>query len=423
MAVGPGPTSMERMPPSDVGAPPALLRSAVLVAVVGLVLVVGPEVAVLPAAGWYLLSSVTLPLILLAYRPRRALPIVLVVAAALVVVGGVARTGEGVDPFHRHHDGGVVATEAAARMVVDGRNPYAADFSDALAPDHLDLDAVDEKGVANPLIDHYPYLPAAFLVHVPLAALGSWYDPRILYVLATAVALGAIARRPAPAPRRAAALAAATASGAVAAFLPWGANDSAAAALVVLAAFASARRPVLAGVLLALGVSLKALLVVAALPLGIMWLATSRRVAVRAALAAGVTLALTCVPYLLAAPVDFVEDVVSFNLGTTEMTYPASGVGLGAAFPGVVDGPLLIGLSAALVLAIAVPGAMWVRRVPRPEVALFVSGLIVLAGLLPARSFQLSYAPLMVLMWAPIWLPERDASDPAGPFGATAASA
>jgi hypothetical protein len=62
-----------------------------------------------------------------------------------------------------------------------------------------------------------------------------------------------------------------------------------------------------------------------------------------------------------------------------------------------------LALSAALVAATVVLAVIFVRSVPRAEAALFAAGVIVLAGLLPARSFQNSYQPLLVLLLGPIW--------------------
>src|SRR5690606_2985348 len=141
-----------------------------------------------------------------------------------------------VDGFQARHDGGVVATRAAAEVAADLGNPYTADFSEALAPDHDTLEAIGGDRITNPLVEHFPYLPAAFLVHVPFLLLGSLYDPRVLYVVATAAALVHLSRGVPPSWGRAAAVWAAVGSGAVAVYLSWGANDAAAASLVVVAA-------------------------------------------------------------------------------------------------------------------------------------------------------------------------------------------
>ncbi len=382
-----------------------VLLATMAVAIAGIAMVALTSVDTpIPFLGWYLLSSIAPAALIVAYRAgERAVVAVLLVAALSIGLGVAARASDDLDPFQQRHDGGVVATLAAAEMVSDLENPYTADFSDALAPDHDTLEAIGGDDITNPLVAHFPYLPAAFLVHVPFVLLGSVYDPRVLYVAVTLAALIHIARGAGPSWGRAAALWAIVGNGAVAVYLSWGANDAAAASLVVLAALQARRRPILAGVLLALGISLKALLVVAVVPLAVLWLGWSRRDGIRSLSSAVVVLAATCGPYLLANPAAFWEDVVSFNLGSTELDYPTSGIGLGAIHPDVIEGPLLLGLSAALVLGVAVGVLAWLRRSFSVEVALFGAGLLVFAGLLPARSFQISYFPLLVLLWAPIW--------------------
>lgn len=375
--------------------------------VVGLALMLGSVKTLLPFAGWYLFWSIAPAVAIVGLRPRRwILGVVLVLCVVALVLSVMGRQKPGLDPFDERHDGGVVATAAATHMVLDGRNPYTADFTEALAPTHDVLDA--DPPIVNPLVEHYPYLPLAFLVHVPVTATSGLVhldpDPRVLYAVAVLGAAVVLVRRNRPGWARAAALLALAGNGAVVSYLAWGANDAAAASLLVIGAYVAWRRPIVGGLLVAVAMSLKVLLLVALLPVGVLMLAKLGRRPTTMLLASSLgVVAVTSLPFLVLAPHDFLQDTIAFNLGRTDRSYPTSGVGLGALAPGVfTDGVILLS-SLALLAAVCVVGLRVLRRFPTVSVALFVSGTLVLAGLIPARSFQMSYFPLMVVLWAPIW--------------------
>lgn len=398
-----------RLDPGESSDNPARERSGAALAGVsaasGLVLVALGGTTVLRPFGWYLISSVATAILVVTFRIERALVAAVVLGVVLFTLDLSTRS-DLEEPFHHVHDGAVLATEEAASLVVAGQNPYEADMTEALAPDHHTLRAL-RSDMPNPLVEHYPYLPMTFMVQVPLVeagdALGGAYDPRMLYVGITVLALWLVGTGTPPSWRRGASLLAILANGAVAVYSSWGANDSAAASLVVAATLIARRRPVLAGVLLAFAVSLKAVLVVAIVPLAVLWFVTDRTRLRRVMVSAAATGALTCLPFLLLSPEDFIEDTVLYNIGATDLAYPPSGLGLGAAFPGVVSGGRLLALSGLLVLGASALAIWWVRRRPEGEVALFAAGVIVVAGFFPARTFQLSYVPLMVILWGPIW--------------------
>lgn len=383
----------------------------VLAALAGLVLLAQPVRTPLPFVGAYVVTSLVPAVALVVARPRRwALGVAAVVVGVLTVLVVQARFASD-DPFQRSHDGGVVATGAAARMVLDGENPYTASFEEALRPDHLVLVEADgdDEEIVNPLRDHYPYLPGAFLVQVPVEAAADVFgvdgDPRLLSVVPVAALVMLLVRAPRPSWARAAALVALGANLAVAIYLSWGANDAPAAALVAIAAWALARRPVLAGVLMAIALSLKVLLVVALLPLAVLaWHEGGRALLARFLAASAAVLAVTVAPFALASPGDLWEDTVVFNLGGTDLAYPTSGIGLGAIHPDVFTDGVILATSALLVGLVAVAGVAWLRRAPTPGRALVLAGAMVVAGLLPARSFQISYLPLPVVLWALVWL-------------------
>jgi hypothetical protein len=82
------------------------------------------------------------------------------------------------------HDGGVLASDEAVGVLLEGRDPYQASYAEVLAGWRID---VEGRPAANPLADHYPYWPGSLgllaAVEVPLRAVGRDADPRVLYLL------------------------------------------------------------------------------------------------------------------------------------------------------------------------------------------------------------------------------------------------
>jgi len=86
------------------------------------------------------------------------------------------------------HDGGVIQTEEAIKLLASGRNPYREDYLDTpLAQWGL------EKRTA---LYHYPYLPWTFLASMPVKELCDWllgwYDQRFLYLFLFVLTLAAL---------------------------------------------------------------------------------------------------------------------------------------------------------------------------------------------------------------------------------------
>ncbi len=94
------------------------------------------------------------------------------------------RRGSG--PASYSHDGGVIQTEATIDFLLQGRNPYAEDYTKTA------LAAWGNSEFRSALY-HYPYLPWTFLFSAPfrLAAdrLWGWYDQRFVYLLLFALTL------------------------------------------------------------------------------------------------------------------------------------------------------------------------------------------------------------------------------------------
>ena len=347
------------------------------------------------------------------------MPVAVVVLALVAGWASYARaTGDGL-ARDRTHDGGVLITRAAAEDLLALRNPYARDYTDELPESWLEVQGNDGEIVDNPVVDHFPYLPAAALVHVPFVAAadaGGWtWDPRIGGWLALVAAMVVLARRPDEAWRR---LAAVTALGGpfAAVYLSWGTNDVLAVSLAVLALCLAERHPGWAGATLAVALSTKPLLAVLVPPLAVVVAMAGGRDALRRWWTLPGVLVATCLPALLAGPSDLLDDAVWFNLGKAEVNMPTSGLGLPAVAPDVFTGPLL-GLVTLVGLGLALVGPIWaVRRWPSVWVAACASGVALLAVLIPARTFQVNYLVLVAALVPLGFLHATsgdDASDPA----------
>jgi hypothetical protein len=385
-------------------------RPAGLGAVVGGLALVAWSAAPL----WVLLSGLTLvfsfglPLVLVRFPgAARAL---LVAAVVFVAVAGAwfpyqRATGNAV-ARDRTHDGGVLVTREAARMVLRGENPYVERFEDVLPTSWLEVQGSDDEIVANPVMDHQPYLPASFLVHVPFVAaadlLGITWDPRVLGWMALVVVTLALAIRAGPAWARAGAVLC-VGSAFTLVYLAWGTNDSLAMCALVGALLLAERRPGWAGVALALAISCKFLLLVAVPPLAVAVVAAHGWAGLRRWWTAPAVMVSTCLVFLALAPGDFVDDVLLFNLGRTEPLMPTSGIGLPATHPDVFQGPVLALVTLAG-LALAFGVVPWLAGRLRSLAWVGPLTSLALVGLLiPARTFQANYLVLVVGVLATGW--------------------
>jgi len=94
-------------------------------------------------------------------------------------------------PQSYSHDGGVIQTEAATNFFLQGKNPYIETYRNT---------PMAEWGFEQfrTALDHYPYLPATFVLSAPIKLLSQatlgWYDQRftylLLFILSLALAAG-----------------------------------------------------------------------------------------------------------------------------------------------------------------------------------------------------------------------------------------
>ena len=302
------------------------------------------------------------------------------------------------------HDGGVLVSDEAVRVLLEGGDPYQASYAQALAGWRID---VEGRPANNPLLNHYHYWPGSLgllaAVEAPLRTAGRDADPRVLY-LVVYCALGLWLGRWSLRQRGHLGVAVAVCLNPL--LLPYlwqGVNDIVLVAGMAVAAVALAsRRVVLAGLALGATLAVKALLAPMVV-LFVVWLAAEVRRgrldpgrAWRAAAATVAPAVLTAVPFLLWHPGDFLTDAVAYPLGLVADAYPISGHGLAAQLlrAGVLTDPFgpsplwATTLPAAVVLA---AGAWWVWSRPGLRTLLGVSGLVLLGVLFFHRSFMFYY--------------------------------
>ena len=92
------------------------------------------------------------------------------------------------------HDGGVLQTEAAVQFLLQGQNPYAADYRNTQVAQGMDSRPELWRSLGfeeNPAYHFYAYPPLTVLISVPFYAAGKhllgWYDQRILHLIALAL--------------------------------------------------------------------------------------------------------------------------------------------------------------------------------------------------------------------------------------------
>jgi hypothetical protein len=351
-------------------------------------------------------------LVLARWPARRGLRLACL-ALMLVLLGVVPtvmypRTAEG-GQAGRLMDGGVLVSEEAVRVLLEGRDPYQASYAGVLADSRID---VRGRPAPNPLAGHYPYWPGSLallvVVEAPLRAAGLHGDPRLLYLLVYC-ALGLWLGRWSLRERGHLGLALAVCLNPVLLPAMWpGANDVLLVAGMAVAAVALAeRRVVLAGLALGAALSVK-LLVAPMVVLFVVWVAAQagrgRLEPGRAWWAAAAVVApaaVTALPFLVWHPGDFLTDAVAYHLGLVADAYPMAGFGLPGLLlrAGVLTDPFGPPPPWATVLPAAatlLAGCWWVWAHPGRRVLLGVSGLALLGMLFFHRSFMFYYVDVAV---------------------------
>jgi hypothetical protein len=327
-------------------------------------------------------------------------------------------------------DGGVLVSDEAVEVLLEGRDPYQASYDQVLARWRID---VEGRPAINPLVRHYPYWPGSLAllaaVEAPPGLIGLDADPRVLYLLVYC-ALGLWLGRWSLRERGHLGVALAVCLNPL--LLPYlwqGANDILLVAGMSVAAVALAgRRVVLAG--LALGTALAVKLLIAPMAvLFVVWVAAEARrgrlVRSRAWWAATATVApatVAAVPFLLWHPGDFLTDAVAYHLGLVPDAYPIAGHGLPAYLlrAGILSDPFGPSPPWATILPTAtvlLAGCWWMWIRPGRRTLLWVSGLVLGGVLVFHRSFMFYYVdiPAAALFLAAFGEPaDREAASRSG---------
>ncbi len=239
-------------------------------------------------------------------------------------------------PHSYSHDGGVIQTEVTIDYLLSGRNPYSESYANT---------PMAEWGFPEfrTALEHYPYLPATFVLSAPVKLLSDavvgWYDQRFVYlllVLAMLLSLPGLVKH-----RRSDVLALTMLIGLnpiMGLDVVFGQNDVFVAALVVISLwFLSRQRLAWSGLFFGLACAAKptawflapfwALALLSDLPVG--WRDLPRRLPLllRRAWPALAAFLLLVVPYLAWDASAFIDDVWRWAAGTTATHYQIWGWG------------------------------------------------------------------------------------------------
>ncbi|CAN5251904.1 hypothetical protein BH18CHL2_BH18CHL2_05160 [soil metagenome] len=344
---------------------------------------------------------------------QRWLHLALIVAAFAVLptIASIVLRETG-RPYTYVHDGAIMVEEAA-RKLLSGHDPYAADY--------LDTPLFYWPMVNNPALYHLTYFPFLFLITTPFVALfdrlGIFWDQRYLYLpafIATLGVLPALVRRPA---ERLALVGLVALNPQIFPFVVEGRNDF----FVLFFLFAGIallqreRRGAATLMIAAAGAAkLHALIL---LPFLAAYLVATRRPRTlsdawaalwRPSWPAAVFLAAAFAPFLAWDFAAFYDDVVRYNAGGAAWSYPISGVGFSALLLalGVIPHRQADFPFAAVEIAVATPVAIYfLRRLWRaPSLALMLGGyaLTLLAFLFFGRYFQGNYLGYILAAASPI---------------------
>jgi hypothetical protein len=338
------------------------------------------------------------------------LGLVLVVFVVVPTIASIVLRETG-KPYTYVHDGALMIEEAA-RKVLAGHNPYAADY--------LDTPLYYWPMVNNPALYHLTYFPFLFLVTVPFVwafdHLGIFWDQRYLYLPAFVATLAIVPLLVKRTDHRIALVALVGLNPQLFPFVIEGRNDFF-VLLFLFAGIALLQRERRTWASLAIAAAAAAKLhALFFLPFLAIYLVATRKPktvgeaarALAPAIPAVAFLAVTFAPFLVNDWNAFYDDVVRYNAGGAAWTYPISGMGFSALL-------LWLGLIpyrqadfpfAALEIAVAAPIASYtlVRLWRTPTIARMLTGygLTLLAFLFFGRYFQGNYLGYILAVAAPV---------------------
>jgi len=342
------------------------------------------------------------------------------IIAVFVIVPTVAsivlrETGK---PYTYIHDGALMIEEAARKLLA-GHNPYAADY--------LDTPLYYWPMVNNPALYHLTYFPSLFLVTVPFVwtfdHLGLFWDQRYLYVPAFAATLAIAPLLVKRTDHRIALVALVGLNPQLFPFVIEGRNDFF-VLFFLLGGVALLQREHRSWGSLAIAAAAAAKLhALFLLPFVAIYLIATRKPktvgeALRAlvpTIPAVTLLAVTFGPFLVNDWNAFYDDVVRYNAGGAAWTYPISGMGFSALllWLGVIQYRQADFPFAAIEIAAATPIAAYVlyQLWRAPTIARLLGGYAVtlLAFLFFGRYFQGNYLGYIVAVATPVPFLRREA--------------
>ena len=335
------------------------------------------------------------------------------IIAVFVVIPTIAsivlrETGK---PYTYIHDGALMIEEAARKLLA-GHNPYAADY--------LDTPLYYWPMVNNPALYHLTYFPFLFLITVPFVWLfdhfGIFWDQRYMYLPAFVATLATVPLLVRRTEHRIGLVALVGLNPQLFPFVIEGRNDF----FVLLFLFAGIallqrERRTLGSLAIAAAAAAK-LHALFLLPFLIVYLVATRKPrtigqALRALTPLGpaaVFLLVTFLPFLVNDWNAFYDDVVRYNAGGAAWTYPISGMGFSALLLalGVIEYRQADFPFAAIEIAVATPIALYTmyRLWRDPTIARMLWGyaLTLLAFLFFGRYFQGNYLGYILAVASPV---------------------
>ena len=363
------------------------------------------------ARNWGLIASVTYSggaIVSLTWSTvslrRRTLVALAAFAGAALLPLGLELWWRAENGLGTHAKSETVVTEESARVVLEGGDPYAADYSDGpLARFPPGVDA------------HVPYLPGnlVFGLGRPLLGDGVAGDARIGFAvvfIGTVAAALRLSRAPSGEQLRAFMVVVVSPLGAR--YVVGGGNDLPVLGGMLLAlVLVERRRPAGAGLAAGLAAAVKLtawpllpFLVVAARD------RAGRFTRARTGTIAATVIAVAVVPFLLVNPATMIEDVVLYPLGLTAGGTPASSPTLGGLLARLIpDAKDAVAVSAGVVVGVI---TLWllVRRPPRSaRDAARATALVLLAATVLATAGRFGYLVYAMDLWLwSIWILRDD---------------
>jgi hypothetical protein len=326
-------------------------------------------------------------------RPRAVLAVVVFATTAVLPLVIAAHLRAHGDPGD-HAQSEVIIVEEGADALLDGRDPYAADYRDG---------PLSERPLATQV--HFPYLPLMLVFGIPRAVAGhvTWADARVWFAIASlAVAVSSLLRMQTSAAARVRVFQALFALPTGALLLATGGVDIPVLALLLATAVLAERRNTGSAAIvggLALATKQTTLLVLPFIALAIANGSARRRsLATMAVVGTALTL-----PFALWDVHAFVEDAVLFPLGAGHGVSAAQTPTLGSLlldlFPshhGLITAVLVLAiLGVAVLLLLSGRGSSMAQALTRAAGAFLVA-----CALAPAARVGYLVYPTNLLVWA-----------------------